>query len=129
PTCSRPASNCGLISTTASPCQTSPSPASAHNTAGNTSVAEINETSIERNEIASAPTNSPAPSSRALHLSINRTRASTRSLCAICPYPVSTARTEAAPCCNMQSVNPPVEAPTSTHDLPSNEIPQYSNAL
>ena len=39
------------------------------------------------------------------------TRGSCRSFQANCPRPTSTAKTLAAPCCNKQSVNPPVDAP------------------
>ena len=50
--------------------------------------------------------------------SIRRTRGSLRSFMSICPKPVSTAVTCAAPCCSRQSVNPPVEAPTSRQARP-----------
>jgi len=45
------------------------------------------------------------------------------SLVSICPRPVSMAMTRDAPCCNKQSVKPPVEAPTSTQVFPLTSIP------
>ena len=65
---SRPASNCGLTKITAS---LSESPIAA-TTGGNTSVAEMNETSIARNEIPSCK--SPGLSRRALVRSISDNR-------------------------------------------------------
>ena len=60
----------------------------------------------------------PGSRSRALVRSSRRTRGSLRSFMAIWPKPVSTAVTCAAPCCSRQSVNPPVEAPTSRQARP-----------
>ena len=39
-----------------------------------------------------------------------------------CPYPTSTEYTFTAPFCNIQSVNPPVDAPISMQTIPSKEI-------
>src|SRR5690554_4677622 len=61
-------------------------------------------------------------------LSILTTRGSTRRLPANCPYPTSTAYTFEAPCCSKQSVNPPVEAPTSSTMRPDTSIPKADNA-
>ena len=44
----------------------------------------------------------------------------------ICPAPVSTACTRAAPCCSRQSVKPPVEVPTSMQIAPATVIPNCS---
>src|SRR4029077_15909353 len=44
------------------------------------------------------------------------------------PCPVSTAMTRAAPCCKRQSVNPPVDVPTSRQTLPATSTCQCSRA-
>ena len=46
--------------------------------------------------------------------SMHTTRGSWRNFQASCPYPTSTAQTRFAPRCSKQSVNPPVDAPTSS---------------
>jgi len=59
----------------------------------------------------------------ALKFSLTHTRGSLRSDHASWFVPTSTAMTRLAPCCSRQSVNPPVELPTSRHVLPSAERP------
>ena len=105
PTFSRPTSNCGFTSNTNS----NPSPAHC-TTAGSTNVAEMNDTSIATTLIGTRVIASGQSWSefryRALVFSSNRTRGSLRSFISICPYPVSTAMTCAAPFCSRQSVKP-----------------------
>ena len=129
PTFSRPASNCGFTRITARslPPRSSAAPAPPA-PRGSTSVAEINDTSIARNAGAAHPPAAPAaapPPQAAAHSSApaESPRASRRRLLRDLPIAVSTASTRAAPCCSMQSVNPPVEAPISTHVTPVNRSP------
>ena len=115
-TWSRPASNCGLTSTTARH-----GAASTPNTAGSTSRSEMNDTSAVANVGRNG--RSSAVSERALRRSITVTRGSATSRSCSWFRPTSTAATRAAPWASRQSVKPPVEAPTSRHDSPRTSIP------
>ena len=53
---------------------------------------------------------------------------SSRSFWCNCARPTSTAMTRDAPCCNRQSVNPPVEAPRSRHTRPAGSTPNAESA-
>ena len=57
------------------------------------------------------------------------TRSSLRSFQASCPWPTSTEYTFTAPFCSIQSVKPPVEAPTSMQIFPSRRTPKRSMAF
>ena len=117
----RPASNCGLISNTAS-APSAATPASA----GATSRREMNDRSATTRSTGS-PT-SARVRWRALRRSRTVTRGSLRSDQASWPVPTSTATTEAAPCCRRQSVNPPVEAPASSARRPATSTANRSSA-
>src|SRR5450759_944956 len=65
---------------------------------------------------------------RMLVLSSTVTRGSVRSDHASCPYPTSSAVTARAPRCSTQSVNPPVDAPTSRTRIPAGSKPNVSSA-
>src|SRR3990172_11226797 len=110
PTSFFPASNCGLIS--AINC---PSSLSQPFNVGNKVFNEIND--------ASTVTKSTGSGSDSTYLafdsSITTTPESCLSFQSSCPFPPSIAYTFPAPCCNRQSVNPPVDAPTSAHTLPA----------
>src|SRR5581483_1678992 len=103
----RPASNWGLISSTASaPSAATPARAAAARRS------EMNDRSATTRSTGT-PSTSASVRWRTLQRSRSLTRGSLRSDQASCPVPTSTATTEAAPRWRRQSVNPPVEAPAS----------------
>ena len=118
---SRPASNCGFTSATIAP------PGDRYARARSRMVrSEMNDASTT---IASnGSPNASSPSLRKLVRSITVTRSSLRRRQSSCPYPTSTATTCAAPRCSKQSVNPPVEAPTSSARAPVTSMPKASSA-
>ena len=91
-------------------------------TAGRTFVRDINDTSIDANSITSSM--SSGVTYLMFVFSIQTTLSSFLSFHASCPCPTSTEYTFTAPFCSMQSVNPPVEAPTSMHTFPSSVTPK-----
>ena len=64
-----------------------------------------------------------------LVFSIHTTLSSLRSFHASCPCPTSTEYTLTAPFCNIQSVKPPVDEPTSIHTFPSIVTSKFSMAF
>ena len=113
PTRARPASNCGFTSRTRS----------ASGRCERASVGRDRDQRDERQvgdgDRSTGPPRSPRSSARTLvRSSTVDTRGSWRSDHASCPRPTSTATTCAAPRCSRQSVNPPVDAPTSSARRP-----------
>ena len=66
---------------------------------------------------------------RMLVFSMHTTLSSLRSFHASCPCPTSTEYTLTAPFCSIQSVNPPVEEPTSIHIFPLIVTSKFSIAF
>ncbi len=117
-----PASNCGLIKAITSPLSFN----NPFNT-GKTFSKEIKETSM----VAKSNKKSNLSLSRylILVLSIHTTLSSLRKVQSSCPYPTSTQYTFLAPYLRRQSVNPPVEAPTSIIVFPLTSIPNSVKAF
>ena len=57
------------------------------------------------------------------------TRSSCLNFHASCPFPTSMANTFLAPFCSIQSVKPPVEAPTSVQTFPSRQTSKLATAF
>mmetsp|Transcript_5669 Transcript_5669/g.14746 ORF Transcript_5669/g.14746 Transcript_5669/m.14746 type:complete len:333 (-) Transcript_5669:91-1089(-) len=114
-TLSLPASNCGFTSTTIRPPMRSTS-----RTAGITLSTEMKERSSVTMSTLSG--RSGAVRCRRLVFSMTTRRGSCRSFSATCPRPTSTPYTRAAPCCNRQSVKPPVDRPASSATFPATSI-------
>ena len=117
PTSARPTSNCGFTSAITG----APGLPNAGST-GSTSRSEMNETSMTIRSTRSGSRSGGA--SRMFTRSSTRTRASEAIFQSSCPCPTSTQVTRAAPRCSRQSVNPPVEAPTSSAARPARVDPE-----
>ena len=87
---------------------------------------EMNETSMVMT--SNGPGRSAGVRNRALTCSRTVTRGSVRSRQSSCPCPTSSATTWRAPRCSRTSVNPPVDAPMSSADLPSAAMLNVSSA-
>ena len=90
-------------------------------------MSEIKETSIEEKSIFSPK--SSGVTYRIFVFSIQTTRSSCLNFQASCPFPTSIANTFLAPFCNIQSVNPPVEDPTSVHTLSCKSTSKFATAF
>src|SRR5215207_7704381 len=93
-------------------------------TTGNNIFKEINDASTVANAICSGRDSTK----RALVCSITTTRGSLRNFQCRMPLPTSIAYTFSAPRCKRQSVNPPVDEPTSAHVSPVTSKANVSSA-
>ena len=121
PTRPRPASNCGLTSSTRLPVVDVQAAR-----AGATVSSEMKERSATAR--STSPPRSAAVRLRTLQRSRTVTRASVRNDHASWPRPTSTASTCAAPCWRRQSVKPPVDAPASSARTPSTRTANRASA-
>ena len=112
-TSARPASNWGLTRRRRS----APGAIVGSHSTGTTRTNEMKERSAVTTSRGvhepPAPSRASPDNVRMFVRSSTRTRGSARNLGSSCPWPTSRATTDAAPCWSRQSVNPPVEAPTS----------------
>ena len=121
PTSARPTSNCGLTSAITG----APGLAKC-GSAGSTRRSEMNDTSMTTRSTGAGSRSGGAV--RMLVRSMICTRGSDATFQSSCPCPTSTQVTCAAPRCSRQSVNPPVDAPTSSAVSPRGSTPKTSSA-
>ena len=104
-------------------------------TFGSTVRREMKETSITARDIKFSLSRNVAVlksddvKCRMFVFSIGSTCGCIRSFQASCPYPTSIAKTNLTPCWRRQSVNPPVDAPTSSATRFRTSTPKVDNAF